>query len=422
MRWLRIAVWLIAGPALAQTHVAITDHRGSLAYGLTDLKAFSLRIDGDVVEVPLADVIRIEPRRFPAWGRATLWRRNDEILTGEPTDSYFDCTTVNGAQRYHLNRLASIVVLTDFEASQRPTLAMQRATRLHWSFDDFEDEVADLSPHGNSGTVTGTHESVSGIHGSAIRLAPNAFVRCRDDASLDLSGSMTISLWCRPERWNGAGESGLCCKGKAGRESLAIVMHDSSFAFLRRRNAGATLVQVDANRPIRPGGWHHVVVMCDESKLSISVDGQRFDTKYEGTFDVNDEPLCFGARQSGSGAFDWGVGGEIDDVFVFDRALTPDEIDRLRRRGTPKRVAPMPRLLSAAGGLGLRDRFQAWIADGTLHERLTLDDAIDLLGLPTGGSSSRVAWYWNHRGRHVFPCLEATRRGHHLTGWTVVLR
>ena len=88
---------------------------------------------------------------------------------------------------------------------------------------------------------------------------------------------------------------------------------------------------VDSTRTVRTGTWTHVTSTYNGSRLRVYVDGVA-----AGGVDVtgrtcsNDEPLAVGAKNApavnGLEAF-WD--GRLDDVRVYDRALTPTEVANL---------------------------------------------------------------------------------------------
>ncbi|MEO0476594.1 MAG: DUF1553 domain-containing protein, partial [Planctomycetota bacterium] len=84
---------------------------------------------------------------------------------------------------------------------------------------------------------------------------------------------------------------------------------------------------------LKPNNWHHVFVTYDGSKKStgvkIYIDGkvQPFDASHDtlnGTT-ISEAPLTFGARTPGSPF----TGGSVDDVRIYSRLLSPDEVAML---------------------------------------------------------------------------------------------
>jgi hypothetical protein len=83
------------------------------------------------------------------------------------------------------------------------------------------------------------------------------------------------------------------------------------------------------------GEWHHVVFVQDGGERRVYVDGELDDleiaAKPDGTFNVNDTTIGGILRSSAS---HW-VTGLIDDVAIWNRALSDDEVGSLFANGVP---------------------------------------------------------------------------------------
>ena len=82
------------------------------------------------------------------------------------------------------------------------------------------------------------------------------------------------------------------------------------------------------------GQWHHVVHVFAESgantTLSVFINGVKVgNTVSTATTNMNFTSLNFGAARSGTRVFD----GMLDEVAVWDRSLTPNEVTELYQRG-----------------------------------------------------------------------------------------
>ncbi|MCA8942531.1 MAG: LamG domain-containing protein [Planctomycetes bacterium] len=420
------AILVLSSALASQAQLALEFARTNhVEFVLANEESFSVTIDGERVEIPFGEIDRILPDEPPGgWTDIVVERRDGTTRRGRPTAGFLSCTTVRGGERILLSRVHAIRVLDD-RGTRRIAPDLAKHLILHWPLDVVGDEAPDMSPAANSGQVAGIVKPTAGVVGDAIAFDHSgSHLRCAPVQELDIPGDLTISLWVKLDTWNGHGEGGICAKGKPGEESWALVTQDDRISFLRRYADGKQWAQVDGSVPIRPGTWQHVVACSRDRDLEIWIDGIRARAPLStNQCDTNEEPFVVGARSAWSGNFEWGIRGAIDDLFVFDRALTPDEMEMLRRRAIPNRRLPVPTLLEQArAGLGMRHAFERWIEDGTLHDGITLSDAITLLGAPTSGSLDRVVWYWNDRGMHVWPSLEAERDDAKLTHWRVVLR
>lgn len=83
-----------------------------------------------------------------------------------------------------------------------------------------------------------------------------------------------------------------------------------------------------------PGVWHHLAGVVDDTNkiVSLYVDGQLAGTApYTGTLrDFGSAPYLIGTSNHDASAYNWFFDGMIDDVRVFDRALSASEVATLQ--------------------------------------------------------------------------------------------
>jgi len=188
----------------------------------------------------------------------------------------------------------------------------------------------DLSGKGNHGQMMmGTAWTSRGLGGGGCLLDGNDdYVDCGAGASLTIPGAMTISMWINLNSWKNGG--GLCTKGVGqGGESYLLDMSGSRVRFVRRPISGSYSAVTSGNS-IEKGKWHHVVAIADGKKLRLYVNmtestGQAF----AGPAKSNTRIVSLGSRQSGKGAYDANTAGIIDEVGIWPRALTPEEVNKL---------------------------------------------------------------------------------------------
>jgi hypothetical protein len=129
--------------------------------------------------------------------------------------------------------------------------------------------------------------------------------------------NVTFSLWIKTTATSGA------FFGKQQPYELRIGSNSLQF---RIDNTTANLVALTANTPINDGKWHHGTIVLDRSEnLTIYIDGI-FDTTTDISFidqilsEANN--LLIGQRSGGVRY----LNGTIDEVMIFNRSLSTDEI------------------------------------------------------------------------------------------------
>jgi hypothetical protein len=190
--------------------------------------------------------------------------------------------------------------------------------------------VRDNSPGNNDGVVRGAKWVKADKDNGAYQFdGEDDYVEVPNSDSLALPRTMTISMWIKLEAWQHGG--GLCTKGTGGGgESWGLDMYGAGIRFYRWHSEHKGVLTV-ATPPASKGRWHHVVGMSDGKVLRVSLDAnESVGPSYSKPFLVNDHIVSIGSRQSGSGPYDFNVKGLIDDVMIWNRALSKDEIARLR--------------------------------------------------------------------------------------------
>ena len=206
----------------------------------------------------------------------------------------------------------------------------------YWSFNEGSGAVAaDLSANGYDGALNGGVTWTDGIYGGALHFdGSGAYVGTGQSILNDVAG-FTLAGWV-------SASSVDVYSSLFGQNDLV------EFGFIGGSQVGTWLlgnnwVLVSADYPFDYPSWHHVALTGGAAGVVIYIDGQ------EAASDA-------GAVSSGSSGFTFNIGadvfnttgdpflGEIDDVWVFSRALTPEEIQILMQGsgGYPYALSPNP--------------------------------------------------------------------------------
>ena len=211
-----------------------------------------------------------------------------------------------------------------------------------WSFDGEEDGglVRDTSGNGNDGRLA-LPGPVPGRVGQGLMLGRLAQVDCGDVGGFTGREPFSISTWIRSDSHDmGAVLSRMAAEHLRGYD--IFLAGQRLHVHLIHQWEGNAL-RVIALDPLETGRWHHVVVTYDGSSLAsgvrLYVDGRP--APAEITHDrltetiKTDAPFRLGARTNGDL-----FRGALDEVRLYDRALTPEDA----------------RDLAAADGAALPDR------------------------------------------------------------------
>lgn len=257
----------------------------------------------------------------------TVLFRNGDKLEGALSVKEIKLATLFGEQSIPLKHVVSMEILTGGSLNA----LFRRGLVLYYSFDrDEKGKVTDKSGKGNHGKVHGAKWTAKGKVGGAYEFdGIDDYVDAGNNPSLRVSEG-TISAWIRTlsasvqfaggipyddrTRWN-APWVGLQVgsSGNQGRFWLNINGSDHEFT------AGA----ISLNQ------WHHIVLTYDGNRKIGYVDGNKVYSAYDpGTIRYSGSPSFVVGVRSKQAQGEW-FDGNVDEVMIFNRALSPQEIKRL---------------------------------------------------------------------------------------------
>ncbi len=183
--------------------------------------------------------------------------------------------------------------------------------------------TSDASGYGNHGTLTGASRTASGRFGRAVSFdGVNDQVAVSDSTSLDLTDEMTLEAWVRPTSAN-SGWRTVVLKEQA--DDLVYGLYAAATGY---RPSGHVFVDGDDERVQAPAAlpaneWSHLATTYDGSALRIYVNGTLADTfATTGAMTASSGTLRIGGNTIWNEWFD----GSIDEIRVYDRALTANQI------------------------------------------------------------------------------------------------
>ena len=187
----------------------------------------------------------------------------------------------------------------------------------------------DASGTGNDGSITGAAWDSNGKYGGALFFdGVDDWVTVSDSPSLDLTNGMTISAWVSPITLSGW-------------DTVVIKERPFHIAYALYGNTGGNMpsgeIRLTSNHvvlgdsQVSIGSWTHLGATFDGSALKLYVNGALVRTvSVSGTIFVSDDPFRIGGNSIWSDEFFHGL---IDEVRIYNRALTPTEI--VADMGTP---------------------------------------------------------------------------------------
>ncbi|MGC3959619.1 MAG: hypothetical protein QM813_17215 [Verrucomicrobiota bacterium] len=288
--------------------------------------------------------------QLQAGGSAPLayqWLFNGANLTGQTTTNLtlsnlqlsqagnYSCRITN-AQGVVTSSVAALTVIAA-PVNPYPVAVLADAPMAYWRLGEAIGSVAYDYVGGINGYYTNAALGQAGYAftdtNTAVKLGPTAPSLVGGIAAIDFatnnSGVTSFTL----EAWVKAGpqssDSCVITKGTgAGGEqfNLDFGAGGNFRFFVRNAGGGAAL----CNSSVAPDGtWKHIVAVCDGSAglLQLYIDGTMIaQNTISGGIKSSAQPMTIGARQSGTGAFDFQLDGVVDDVAVYNYALDAGKV------------------------------------------------------------------------------------------------
>lgn len=196
-----------------------------------------------------------------------------------------------------------------------------------WTFDDRSGTTAaDSSPSGNDGTVNGTATWTTGTIGGALEFDGSTYVAIPNEADYDLANAVSYSVWIK------VGSSPVDWFGVITKYDNMNLQRRQSENYLTWQTAGLTDYQLDASTNVLDGQWHHVACTYDGSMKRIYVDGSLDgEAAATGSIDTTDTQVEIGRNGRWQ---DLEFVGVMDDVRIYNRAITLEEVQALYAMGS----------------------------------------------------------------------------------------
>jgi hypothetical protein len=211
--------------------------------------------------------------------------------------------------------------------------------------------VTDLSSCENHGVLEGPAQTPMGRAGASLQLGGRGCVllpTLRGRLTQELK-QLSLSLWVLQSDLTGS--QIVFDVGFSGSRSISLVCHDSEFEFILPDHYGGKALRV-LGRGV-PGQWRHVVGVWNGGEQRVYVDGVvRAVSATQGLTlnarSISEETARLGAQAKPDHRSERYFRGAIDEVAVFDRALSEEEIQTLIQLG--KRGEPLVKAVRSRAG------------------------------------------------------------------------
>jgi len=303
--------------------IILTD--GSKILGIPSLKVLPVKTSFADMEIP---VERIRSATFSAdHAEIRIVLSNGDRVTAALNMAELQLVTVFGKAKIEMRYVDSISVFPGGSASwPRDGL---------WGYWPLDGDAKDASGNGHDGEIKGT-KFIEGVIDKACFLDGNATIELGNPDLL--KEEYTVAGWIRADsparaedwrKWidklDSSGGSFSVGIGDGRTDGGENGPHFIVW------NGGASPVNIYPGKTnLRDGSWHHCAVTYKKGVQKVLVDGKLSgEASYSGPLPVNSVPIAIGGHNFGSYHHKW-IGG-VDDVFIYQRALSNDEIQMIYR-------------------------------------------------------------------------------------------
>ena len=215
------------------------------------------------------------------------------------------------------------------------TYAADKSLILYLPFDDGSGEVAeDLSDNKNDGTIFGNATWADGKENKCLNFASGSYVKVSEIPAYDVSAAISLMGWVNTTTvttW-----ARIIDKSQWQDNGFDLALSQATHAPLFEFFVNNTTSQALAITKVDDGKWHFIVGTFGNKKLRIYVDGvMEQEVTSVGNVDIklNDWPIMIGVEANN------GTGqpyvGKIDEIAIFNRELSADEIQDIYQNGVP---------------------------------------------------------------------------------------
>lgn len=150
------------------------------------------------------------------------------------------------------------------------------------------------------------------------------YVDCGNDASLQITGDISIEAWIKPAQASDGDFDYIATKlvHSSSKEGYALgLWSDNTVAFMVGRSWSNWNLAL-SDQVLSAGEWYHVAGVYDGTNIKVYINGvERGSQPYSSGIVDSATPLLIGKRSDGNP-----FNGEIDEVYVWSRSLTPSDV------------------------------------------------------------------------------------------------
>lgn len=249
----------------------------------------------------------------------------------------------------------------------------------------------DASGNGHNGVVYGTTLAADrfGKANNAMTFGTGKYIEVASTAQLKFSAQFTVMAWIKADSFGPAAHAIITKSPWTGWDGWELNVGDGTLSFegtFGGQNTAGGFPMSGTNQ------WQHVAAIYDGASMKLEINGVLVAPvlsvgQFSGAVSVSDVPLRFGRRDSPND--NWFL-GQIDDIRIYNRALSATEVQQLYEYESGPRVGLIKAVKPSFSNLTLGVKYQ-------LQVSLDLNTWYDQ-GLPFPATSTDMVcpWYYTN--------------------------
>jgi hypothetical protein len=240
--------------------------------------------------------------------------------SGTSTNGVHSVTATARDQAGNLN--TAVISVTTSNTGTAPPLGLIAA----YSFEEGSgNSTADSSGNGQNGTITSATWLTTGRYGNCLLFdGVSSMVTVPDSNFLDLTGALTLSAWVYPR--SGSPWQNVIIKERPGGEVYNLYSNADANVptfFVVGAAAPNSPINVSGTSVLPLNTWSHLAATYDGGILRLFINGVQVGSRItSGSLLTSNGNLRIGGNSIWGEFFD----GRIDEVRIYNRALSPAEI------------------------------------------------------------------------------------------------
>jgi RHS repeat-associated protein len=203
----------------------------------------------------------------------------------------------------------------------------------YWELNEGSGTTAGDSVGAHNGTIHGAAWT-AGTVGEALSFdGVDDYVKAVNSENLNFANIITVEAWARLDATDFTKWYTVVCNFESSGWGIEISPDYDKWEWLLHINGSYRTVRSDA--VVIPGEWYHIVGIYDGSEVSLFINGVKQTATISVTGSIKESPVAvtIGANPEAGGSFIRNFKGVIDEVAVYNTALSPEEIQQHYQNG-----------------------------------------------------------------------------------------